>query len=101
MKLRYVGTSFGVDGLTNGKTYHCLGVENGLLRIIDDSDEDYLYSIIPGPMWDSSIQGRWEIVEDDEKRTLDKLFQNLRIALEDELKTGEKRKTINILEDDR
>lgn len=98
MKLRYVGPSFGVDGLTNGRIYQCLAVENGLLRIIDDSDDDYLYSIIPGPMWDSSIQGQWEIIEDDENRTLAKLFDALKIALEDEARTEKKRKTVNLLE---
>jgi len=100
MKLRYVGQSFGVDGLTDGKIYQCLGIENGLLRIVDDSDEDYLYSIIPGPMWDSSIQGQWEIVEDDEERTLAKLFDGLRIALVNEARTGIKRRIVNVLEDD-
>ena len=45
MKLRYVGESFGVDGLTNGKIYECTAYESGMLRIIDDSDEDYLYSV--------------------------------------------------------
>ena len=77
MKLKYIGPSFGIDSLTNGKVYVCLGFEEGFLRIIDDSGEDYLYSVIPGPMWDSSIQGRWEIIEDDEERTLAKLFEAL------------------------
>ena len=35
MKVKYIGESFGVDSLTNGKIYDCLGVDAGMLRIID------------------------------------------------------------------
>ncbi len=38
MKVRYIGQSFGVDSLTNGKIYECLGVEPPFIRIIDDSE---------------------------------------------------------------
>lgn len=44
MKARYVGESFGVDSLTNGKIYEILGDDHGMYRVIDDSGEDYLYS---------------------------------------------------------
>lgn len=75
MKVKYVGESFGVDGLTNGKIYECLGVESGMLRIIDDSEEDYLYSAInPRPLDGGSKGGKWEIVEDNNE-TLSKLFK--------------------------
>ncbi|MBQ4576706.1 MAG: hypothetical protein IJB07_03155 [Firmicutes bacterium] len=64
MKLRYVGESFGVDGLTNGKIYEAWE-ENGLYRVIDDSEEDYLYSMKnPRPLDGSSPGGVWEIVEE-------------------------------------
>ena len=43
--VRYVGKSFGVDSLTDGRTYCVVGIEDGFIRVIDDSDEDYLYSI--------------------------------------------------------
>jgi len=79
MKLKYVGPSFGVDSLTDGKIYECLGLDAGLLRIIDDSDEDYLYSVIPGPMWDASISGRWELVEDDSQGTLKAVLKDVEI----------------------
>jgi len=74
MKVKYIGESFGVDGLTDGKVYECLGVEGPFLRIIDDSEEDYLYSAKkPAPMDpDEGPGGRWEIVEDDSKETLKK-----------------------------
>ncbi len=77
MKLRYIGESFNMPvGLRDGKTYDCLGVEYGLLRIVDeDTDEmnGVLYSAVnPRPIDGSSLGGRWEIVEDDEKGTLRK-----------------------------
>lgn len=63
MKLRYVGPSFGVDSLTNGKIYEAVE-EDGMYRVIDDSEEDYLYSITnPAPLDGSSPGGVWEIVE--------------------------------------
>lgn len=75
MKVRYIGESFGVDSLTNGKVYECIGIEDPFLRIIDDSEEDYLYGIKePGDHLNSSAKGKWEIVEDDEKGTLNKLI---------------------------
>lgn len=51
MRVRYVGESFGVDGLTNGAVYSVLNVGVDEIRIVDDSG------------------GRWEFFkEDDEKR---------------------------------
>ncbi|MBP2058968.1 hypothetical protein J2Z60_002169 [Lactobacillus colini] len=63
MKLKYIGESFGVDSLTNGKIYKCLGEEGSFYRIIDDSGEDYWYSKTnPAPLDGSSKGGRWEVV---------------------------------------
>ena len=100
MKLKYIGPSFGVESLTDGKVYICLGFEDGLLRIVDDSEEDYLYSVIPGPWDDQTIRGRWEVVEDDEDRTLTKLFEDVRISLENEVRIGIKPRVVNVMEDD-
>lgn len=73
MKLRYKGSTFGPEGLTDNKVYICLGVEGPFVQIIDDSDEDYLYSRRgPAPLEGTIPPGRWEIVEDDEKGTLKK-----------------------------
>ena len=78
MKIRYVGESFGVDSLTNNKVYECLCFEEGMLRVIDDSGEDYLYSIVnPRPLDGSSKGGKWEVVEDDENKTLSGLFNSI------------------------
>ena len=66
MKLRYIGESFGVDSLTNGKVYDAVE-ENGMYRVIDDSEEDYLYSMInPAPLDGSSKGGRWEKIEEQQ-----------------------------------
>ena len=65
MKLRYIGESFYVEGLTNGKVYEAWPEGDDLYRVIDDSGEDYLYDKInPRPLDGSSKGGRWEIVED-------------------------------------
>jgi hypothetical protein len=65
MKLRYIGESFGVDELTNGKIYEATEENADYYRVIDDSGEDYLYTKInPAPLGGSSPGGRWEIVEE-------------------------------------
>ena len=40
MKVKYKGDSFGILGLRNNKVYECLGLAYGLLRIIDESEEE-------------------------------------------------------------
>lgn len=64
-KVRYVGKSFGIESLTNGKVYDCVDVEYPFIRVIDDSEEDYLYSIIkPSSMENPDLCGEWVIAED-------------------------------------
>ncbi len=49
-----------------------------MLRVVDDSEEDYLYSVVnPRPLDGSSPGGKWEIVEDDQNKTLEKLMEKL------------------------
>lgn len=43
MKVKYVGESS--TDLINGNIYECLGQEYDCYRIIDESNEDYLYPI--------------------------------------------------------
>lgn len=74
MKAKYIGKSFGIDGLTNEKVYDVLEVDadSGALRVIDDSGEDYLYSPVnpkPAAVPDHP-GGKWEIVEDNEAHDL-------------------------------
>ena len=79
MKVKYIGESFGVDGLTDGNVYSVLSVEYGNLRVVDDSGEDYLYSSrAPGPADDQNIRGRWEIIEDDAENTLRKSIPQMK-----------------------
>lgn len=76
MKVKYIGKSFGVEGLTDGKIYECISIEDGMLRIIDDSGEDYLYSTCrPGSLEDKTKYGKWEIVEDNENKDLEKVIK--------------------------
>lgn len=68
MKVKYIGKSFGIDGLSNGKIYEVIEVDQltGALRIVDDSDEDYLYHPqTPKPNGAKEAYGRFEIIEDD------------------------------------
>ncbi len=64
-KLKYIGKTFGAISLTNNKIYNCIGYDDkGWLKIVDDSDEDYVYSATnPGPLDGLSDGGKWEIVE--------------------------------------
>lgn len=71
MRVKYVGVSFGIDSLTNGKEYEVTGVDeiSGALIVIDDSGEDYLYSPVhPRPL--AAPNHPFEIVEDDEQNSL-------------------------------
>lgn len=74
MKAKYIGVSFGVDGLTNEKVYEILEVDEltGAFRVVDDSGEDYLYDTRnPRPIAVTTHPGgHWELIEDDEKQTL-------------------------------
>lgn len=64
MKIKYIGESFGVDSLTNGKIYEASIENEWMYRVIDDSGEGYLYSKTnPSPLDGSSKGGVWEIVE--------------------------------------
>lgn len=75
MKVKYVGKSFGVDSLTNGKIYEVLEVDDltGAFRLVDDSDEDYLYHpTSPKPNGAKEAYGHFEIIEDNENEDLKK-----------------------------
>ena len=95
MKIKYIGESFGVDSLTNGKIYEATIEDEDFYRVIDDSGEDYLYSRThPAPIDGSGKGGKWEIVEadnsslDDNKTTQEKrdFIEEylLKIGMEDE-----------------
>lgn len=65
MRLRFVGESFYLFGLTNGKIYEAWEEDDDYYRVIDDSGEDYIYpKINPHAPDGSTTEGRWEIVEE-------------------------------------
>ena len=73
MKVKYHGPDIGVDGLRDNGIYTVLEVDDftGMLRIIDESDDDYLYSPKkPQAIAGTYLGGYFEIIEDDEKGTL-------------------------------
>lgn len=79
MKVKYIGESFGLFGLTDGNIYECTGIQGSMLMVIDDEefdDEGYLYSIKnPAPADGSSKGGRWEIIKDNDNKDLEKAFK--------------------------
>ena len=80
MKVKYFGSNIGVDGLTDGMEYNCLGIEGDFLRVIDNSGEDYLYPL-SNPASIVGKIGRWVISVDSENSTLGKAFQSQLVAV--------------------
>lgn len=77
-KVKYIGESFGIDSLTNGKIYDFVNINynDNLIDVVDDSKENYVYQIKnPRPLDGSSKGGKWEIVEiynDEIRKTISK-----------------------------
>ncbi len=67
-KVKYIGETFGVDGLTNNREYNIVRYKDGNIKVVDDSNEDYIYSIInPRPADGSSKGGTFYIIDDPNK----------------------------------
>lgn len=67
-KLKYVGESFGVDGLTDGATHNVVRDKYGTLKVVDDSGEDYIYNFRnPRPADGSSKGGVFFIIDDSQE----------------------------------
>lgn len=65
-QVKYHGETFGLEGLTDGKVYNIVRQNNGDLAVVDDSDEDYLYSFAnPAPGDGSSPGGIFEVLSDE------------------------------------
>lgn len=45
MKVKYIGSVSDPMELITGKIYDCIGIEKDWYRVIDETDEDYLYPI--------------------------------------------------------
>lgn len=64
-KVKYIGESFGVDSLTNNGEYNIVRDKDGNIKVVDDSDEDYIYSLInPRPADGNSKGGSFYIIDD-------------------------------------
>lgn len=67
-KLKYVGETFGVDGLTDGAIYDVVKDKYGGLKVVDDSGEDYIYDFEnPRPADNSSKGGVFFIIDDPQE----------------------------------
>lgn len=67
-KLKYLGETFGVDGLTDGATYNVVKDKYGTLKVVDDSGEDYIYDFSnPRPADNSSKGGAFLIIDDPQE----------------------------------
>lgn len=76
-QVRYTGDSF--EDITSDKVYDVLAIEGPFLRIVDDEEMDYLYSIInPAPLDMSSEGGVWQIIK-DENGILAQKFKELKL----------------------
>ena len=63
--VKYIGESFGVDSLTNDYEYNIVKDDNGDLKVVDDSEEDYLYDLMnPRSTNNSSLGGKFYYVDD-------------------------------------
>lgn len=77
MRVRYIGPNIGVDGLVDGRIYDVLCIDDltGYLSIVDESGEDYLYHPRkPQPIAGEYKGGHFDVVEDDEEGTLQKVI---------------------------
>lgn len=63
-KVKYVGES-----LTDDVTYSVARDEAGTIKIVDDSEEDYIYDLVnPKPLNGSSPGGKFSIIDDPNKK---------------------------------
>ena len=81
MKVKYLGPRI-PTAFTDNKIYEVIEVDKltGALRIIDNDEEDYLYSATKPKLLDEDYKGgRFEIVEDDENGSLMKAIYSSKI----------------------
>lgn len=67
-KVIYKGESFGIDGLTNDESYIIVRDKNDSIKVVDDSEEDYIYNLTnPRPLDGSSKGGKFYYIDDPKK----------------------------------
>lgn len=75
-QVKYSGESFGVDSLTDGEVYDVVRDETGMIKIVDDSEEDYIYDLVnPKPLNGTSPGGKFSIIDDPNKELEKYIFQ--------------------------
>lgn len=67
--IRYVGHTTQGHQLVDGKLYYVLRVSGPNFKIVDTSDDGYVYYPIRRPceLLNPTIYGKWEVVEDPTK----------------------------------
>lgn len=61
MKVKYLGESDPLC-LINGKVYEVLSIEYGYYRIVDETDDDYLYDT---DLFEVVEEGEVEVIDDE------------------------------------
>ena len=62
MKVKYLGESDPLC-LINGKVYEVLSIEYGYYRIVDETDDDYLYDT---DLFEVVEEGEVEVIDDED-----------------------------------
>lgn len=62
MKVKYIGESDPL-ALINGKVYEVLSIEYGYYRIVDETDDDYLYDT---DLFEVVEEGEVEVIDDED-----------------------------------
>lgn len=62
MKVKYIGESDPLC-LINGKVYEVLSIEYGYYRIVDETDDDYLYDT---DLFEVVEEGEVEVIDDED-----------------------------------
>ncbi|MDY3922737.1 MAG: hypothetical protein SOZ22_00105 [Ezakiella sp.] len=64
-KVIYIGASGGYGSLTNKTKYNIVKDDMGDIKVVDDSEEDYLYDLMnPRPTDNSSSGGKFYYIDD-------------------------------------
>lgn len=71
-KVIYIGASGGYGSLTNNTKYNIVRDSMGDLKVVDDSEEDYLYNLNNPRNFDDESEGKFYLI-DDPKNILQKV----------------------------
>lgn len=63
-KVIYIGASGGYGSLTNNTKYNIVRDSMGDLKVVDDSEEDYLYNLNNPRNFDDESMGKFYFIDD-------------------------------------